>query len=91
MIVVTVKVQVEHSRQQALVDRYNQVSHQELSSKGCIDYRLYQDPGSNDQFFFYEAWENQQSFDEHVARAPLESFVDCIVSANIYHAEKIEA
>ena len=81
MIVVVGRVRTDKDKREALIEVGQTVAAASRAEAGCIDYRLYQDTESSDQFVFVEEWESEQALQQHFTTAHIAQFMRAVPAA----------
>jgi quinol monooxygenase YgiN len=80
MIVVIGRVRTDAQRREALLRVGQAVAAASRAEPGCLDYRLYEDSETDNDFVFVEEWSDQDALEQHFATPHLREFMGAVQS-----------
>jgi quinol monooxygenase YgiN len=78
MIVVVGRVRTDAGRRAELVRIGQAVAQASRAEAGCLNYRLYEDTETENDFVFVEEWESTEALQQHFATAHVREFMQAI-------------
>lgn len=67
MVILIAQIQVKPGQDDAFLDAVKAVIAPSRAEAGCSQYTFHRETGASDHFVFYEQWQDQLAFDEHIA------------------------
>ena len=81
MIVVVGRVRTDEQRREGLIEIGQAVAAASREESGCINYRVYEDTETRNDFVFVEEWEDDAALRRHFATGHIAAFMTAIPEA----------
>jgi quinol monooxygenase YgiN len=78
MVVAIGRVRTDPERRTELIRIGQRVAAASREEAGCIDYRIYQDTGDENEFVFVEEWRSEDALQQHFGTSHVAEFMAAI-------------